>query len=73
MRRNRKERAEERIHMEPDMIDGQMLWMLMQHLRRSARRRVSEPAPTSPLTKNIENLRAIPKKKVRGGDDRKVF
>ncbi len=41
MRRNRKERAEERIHMEPDMIDGQMLWMLMQHLRRSARRRVS--------------------------------
>jgi WD repeat-containing protein 42A len=37
-RRNTKEREEEREN-EPDMIDGQMLWLLMQHLRRSARRR----------------------------------
>jgi hypothetical protein len=39
-KQNRKERAQERAN-EPDMLDGQMLWLLMQHLRRSARRRVS--------------------------------
>ena len=37
--KNRKERDEERVN-EPDMIDGQMLWLLMQHLRRTSRRRV---------------------------------
>ena len=42
MRRNRKERREERAHMDgPDMMDGQMLWLLMQHLRRTSRRNVS--------------------------------
>ena len=40
MRRNRKEREEERSS-EPDMVDGQMLWLLMQRLRRHARNRVS--------------------------------
>ena len=45
MKRNRKERREERIHMEPDMVDGQMLWLLMQHLRRSSRRNVSRLSP----------------------------
>ncbi len=39
MKRNRKERREEQMH-EPDMLDGQMLWLLMQHLRRTSRRNV---------------------------------
>jgi len=36
MKKNKKEREEDRSH-EPEMIDGQMLWFLMQHLRRSRR------------------------------------
>lgn len=36
---NVKEREEERKHHEPDTIDGQMLWFLLQQLQRSARRR----------------------------------
>ena len=39
MRRNRREREDERSS-EPDMVDGQMLWLLMQRLRRHARNRV---------------------------------
>lgn len=41
MRSNRKERDVERQR-EPETIDGQMLWFLMHHLRRSARRRARE-------------------------------
>ncbi|XP_041372422.1 DDB1- and CUL4-associated factor 8-like isoform X2 [Gigantopelta aegis] len=37
-RRNKKDREQERLQ-EPDMIDGQMLWFIMHHFRRSARRR----------------------------------
>ncbi|KAI8505666.1 DDB1- and CUL4-associated factor 8 [Branchiostoma belcheri] len=37
---NKKERDEENRH-NPEMIDGHMLWFLMHHLRRRARRRVS--------------------------------
>ncbi|XP_023231948.1 DDB1- and CUL4-associated factor 8-like [Centruroides sculpturatus] len=36
---NVKEREEDRKHDEPDTIDGQMLWFLLKHLQRSARRR----------------------------------
>ena len=39
-RKNRRERLKDRNH-EPEMIDGQMLWFIMHHFRRSARRRVS--------------------------------
>jgi len=45
VRANRKERDHER-HREPDTIDGQMLWFLMHHLRRSARRRGREEGQT---------------------------
>lgn len=38
MRRNQKDREEERVH-EPEMIDGQMLWLLMHQIRRNASRR----------------------------------
>ena len=40
MKRNHREREDERSS-EPDMIDGHMMWVLLQHLRRSARSRVS--------------------------------
>ena len=39
MKRNRREREEERRH-EPDMIDSRMMWFLMNHLRRTRRARV---------------------------------
>ena len=39
MKKNRRDRDEERAN-EPDMIDGQMLWFLMQQFRRNARRQV---------------------------------
>ncbi|GAB6027403.1 DDB1- and CUL4-associated factor 8 [Chamberlinius hualienensis] len=41
MKTNRREREEER-RQEPDTIDGQMLWFLMHHLRRNARRSARE-------------------------------
>ncbi|XP_006815197.1 DDB1- and CUL4-associated factor 8-like [Saccoglossus kowalevskii] len=41
MRANRREREEERRR-EPDLIDGHMLWFIMHHLRRRARRRARE-------------------------------
>ena len=41
MRKNRREREEERIS-EPDMIDGHMMWVLLQRLRRSARRQARD-------------------------------
>ena len=44
MRRNRREREDERSS-EPDMVDGQMLWLLMQRLRRHARNRVGIRPP----------------------------
>ncbi|XP_060086234.1 DDB1- and CUL4-associated factor 8-like [Ylistrum balloti] len=37
MKKNRKEREEEMVN-EPDMIDGQMLWYIMHHIRRAQRR-----------------------------------
>ncbi|UYV62929.1 DCAF8 [Cordylochernes scorpioides] len=48
---NMKEREEDRKleRNEPDAIDGQMIWFLMQHLRRTARRRVSSPCFILPL------------------------
>ncbi|XP_067674843.1 DDB1- and CUL4-associated factor 8-like [Haliotis asinina] len=41
MKQNCKERDEERTQ-EPEMIDGQMLWFIMHHFRRSARRRLRQ-------------------------------
>nr|KAG5689323.1 hypothetical protein BaRGS_018866 [Batillaria attramentaria] len=40
-RKNRREREDDRYH-EPEMIDGQMLWFIMHHFRRSARRRLRQ-------------------------------
>ncbi|XP_076457431.1 uncharacterized protein LOC143291451 [Babylonia areolata] len=42
-RKNRRERqADQERTQEPEMIDGQMLWVIMNHFRRSARRRLRE-------------------------------
>lgn len=38
-KKNKRDREDDRYH-EPEMIDGQMLWFIMHHFRRSARRRV---------------------------------
>lgn len=40
-KKNRREREDDRYH-EPEMIDGQMLWFIMHHFRRSARRRLRQ-------------------------------
>lgn len=40
-RKNKRERERDRSH-EPEMIDGQMLWHIMHHFRRSARRRLRQ-------------------------------
>ncbi|OWF53833.1 DDB1- and CUL4-associated factor 8-like [Mizuhopecten yessoensis] len=54
MKKNRKEREEELVN-EPDMIDGQMLWYLMHHIRRAQRRADQDGTPADQASSSSDN------------------
>ncbi|XP_064651323.1 DDB1- and CUL4-associated factor 8-like [Lineus longissimus] len=69
-KKNKKERDEERMQ-EPDVLDNQMFWFLMHHLRRSSRRRArAEGEVVSSSSENNSNENSDTEDSDNPGDGR---